>query len=119
MVNSKKTETLSLIESMESGNFYSSSGVELKKVKHNKEKLVVEIEPNKAVNYEIIFIGYRKNDSQVQVLKRVKGNSASYIFKENDLFVRAKINSDEIKINPYVEGETTQAWTQPVIVGKN
>ena len=40
-------------------------------------------------------------------------------FKENDLFVRAKINSDEIKINPYVEGETTQAWTQPVIVGKN
>ena len=100
MVNSKKTETLSLIESMESGNFYSSSGVELKKVKHNKEKLVVEIEPNKAVNYEIIFIGYRKNDSQVQVLKRVKGYSASYIFKENDLFVRAIINSDEIKINP-------------------
>ncbi len=119
MVNSKKIETLSLIESMESGNFYSSSGVELKKVKHNKEKLVVEIEPNKGVNYEIVFIGYRKDDSQVQVLKRVKGNSADYIFKENDLFVRAKISSDEIKVNPYVEGETTQAWTQPVIVGKN
>ena len=119
MVNSKKIETLSLIESMESGNFYSSSGVELKKVKHNKEKLVVEIEPNKGVNYEIFFIGYRKDDSQVQVLKRVKGNSADYIFKENDLFVRAKISSDEIKVNPYVEGETTQAWTQPVIVRKN
>ena len=119
MVNSKKIETLSLIESMESGNFYSSSGVELKKVKHNKEKLVVEIEPNKGVNYEIVFIGYRKDDSQVQVLKRVKGNSADYIFKENDLFVRAKISSDEIKVNPYVEGETTQAWTQPVIVRKN
>ncbi|MDC1460233.1 histidinol-phosphatase, partial [Flavobacteriaceae bacterium] len=28
MVNSKKIETLSLIESMESGNFYSSSGIE-------------------------------------------------------------------------------------------
>ena len=119
MVNSNKIETLSLIESMESGNFYSSSGVELKKVKHNKEKLVVEIEPNKGVNYEIVFIGYRKDDSQVQVLKRVKGNSADYIFKENDLFVRAKISSDEIKVNPYVEGETTQAWTQPVIVRKN
>ena len=119
MVNSNKIETLSLIESMESGNFYSSSGVELKKVKHNKEKLFIEIEPNKGVNYEIVFIGYRKDDSQVQVLKRVKGNSADYIFKENDLFVRAKINSDEIKINPYVVGETTQAWTQPVIVEKN
>ncbi|MDB4024714.1 histidinol-phosphatase [Flavobacteriaceae bacterium] len=116
MVNSKKIETLSLIESMESGNFYSSSGIELKKVKRNNKRFVVEVEPNKGVNYEITFIGYRKGDSQVQVLKTVKGNSANYIFNENDLFVRAKISSDEIKTNPYVKGETTQAWTQPVIV---
>ena len=116
MVNSKKIETLSLIESMESGNFYSSSGIELKKVKRNNKRFIVEVEPNKGVNYEITFIGYRKDDSQTQVLKTVKGNSASYIFNENDLFVRAKISSDEIKTNPYVKGETTQAWTQPVIV---
>jgi len=116
MVNSKKIETLSLIESMESGNFYSSSGIELKKVKRNNKRFIVEVEPNKGVNYEITFIGYRKGDSQVQVLKTVKGNSANYIFNENDLFVRAKISSDEIKTNPYVKGETTQAWTQPVIV---
>jgi len=116
MVNSKKIETLSLIESMESGNFYSSSGIELKKVKRNNKRFVVEVEPNKGVNYEITFIGYRKDDSQTQVLKTVKGNSASYIFNENDLFMRAKISSDEIKTNPYVKGETTQAWTQPVIV---
>ena len=96
MVNSKKIETLSLIESMESGNFYSSSGIELKKVKRNNKRFVVEVEPNKGVNYEITFIGYRKGDSQVQVLKTVKGNSANYIFNENDLFVRAKISSDEI-----------------------
>ena len=51
-----------------------------------------------------------------KVLKRVKGNSANYIFNKNDLFVRAKISSDQIKTNPYVIGETTQAWTQPVIV---
>ena len=101
---------------MESGNFYSSSGIELKKVKRNNKRFIVEVEPNKGVNYEITFIGYRKDDSQTQVLKTVKGNSASYIFNENDLFVRAKISSDEIKTNPYVEGETTQAWTQPVIV---
>ena len=116
MVNSKKIETLSLIESMESGNFYSSSGIELKKIKRNNKRFIVEVEPNKGVNYEITFIGYRKGDSQTQVLKTVKGNSASYIFNENDLFMRAKISSDEIKTNPYVKGETTQAWTQPVIV---
>ena len=116
MVNSKEIKTLSLIASMESGNFYSSSGITLKNVKHNNKKYEVEIEPNKGVNYEITFIGYRKGDSQVQVLKRVKGTSANYIFNKNDLFVRAKISSDEIKINPYVRGETNQAWTQPIIV---
>ncbi|MBT5493519.1 MAG: histidinol-phosphatase, partial [Flavobacteriaceae bacterium] len=116
MVNSKEIKTQSLIEAMESGSFYSSSGIELKKVKHNNKRFVVEIEPNKGVDYEISFIGYRKGNSQVQVLKRVKGNSAKYIFNKNDLFVRAKISSDQIKTNPYVIGETTQAWTQPVIV---
>ena len=116
MVNSKEIKTQSLIEAMESGSFYSSSGIELKKIKHNNKRFVVEIEPNKGVDYEISFIGYRKGNSQVQVLKRVKGNSAKYIFNKNDLFVRAKISSDQIKTNPYVIGETTQAWTQPVIV---
>ena len=116
MVNSKEIKTSSLIESMESGNFYSSSGIELKKVKYDNKRFIVEIEPNKGINYEITFIGYRKGQSSVQVLKRVKGTSANYIFNKNDLFVRAKISSDEIKINPYVKGETNQAWTQPIIV---
>ncbi len=118
MVNSKKIETLSLIEAMESGKFYSSSGIELKQVKHNKQKILIEIKPKKEVDYEIIFLGYKKEGSQVEILKTVKGNSANYIFEKNDLFVRVKINSNEIKINPYVKGETTQAWTQPIIVNK-
>ena len=53
--------------------------IELKKVKRNNKRFVVEVDPNKGVNYEITFIGYRKDDSQTQVLKTVKGNSASYI----------------------------------------
>ena len=118
MVNSKKIETLSLIEAMESGKFYSSSGIELKQVKHNKQKILIEIKPKKEVDYEIIFLGYKKEGSQVEILKTVKGNSANYTFEKNDLFVRVKINSNEIKINPYVKGETTQAWTQPIIVNK-
>jgi hypothetical protein len=116
MVNSKKIEDLSLIEAMESGNFYSSSGIKLKTVKHTKQKLFVEIIPKQDVNYQIIFMGYKKESSQVEVLKTVKGTLAEYYFQENDLFVRAKIISDEIKKNPYVIGETTQAWTQPIVV---
>ena len=116
MVNTNMIETVSLIESMESGDFYSSSGIYLNKVINDKEKLKIEIEPKEGVGYEIVFYGYRKEGFQVEELKRVNGHSGEYIFNENDLFVRAKINSDEIKKNPYVEGETTQAWTQPIIV---
>jgi hypothetical protein len=116
MVDSEKIETSSLIKAMELGNFYSSSGIELKTLRHDDKKLSVEINSKKHVNYEIIFIGYKKNKTQVEVLKTVEGNSANYLFEEDDLFVRAKINSNEKKTNPYKKGETTQAWTQPIIL---
>lgn len=116
MVNSQKIEIASLIEAMETGDFYSSSGVILKKVYHNKEKLFIEIEPKEGIVYEIIFMGYRKGGHNIEEFKRVKGTSSDYTFQENDLFVRAKINSNDLKENPYRVGETKQAWVQPVVV---
>jgi len=116
MVNSQKLDTESLINAMETGQFYSSSGVVLKTVYSDNKKLSLEIEPKKGIIYEIIFIGYRKGSLNIEELKRVKGNSSSYTFDEDDLFVRAKINSTDLKEYPYRLGETKQAWVQPVIV---
>ena len=116
MVNSKKLDTESLINAMEAGDFYSSSGVMLKQVFQDKEKLFIEVEPKQGIDYEIVFMGYRKGSYSIEELKRVKGNSSSYTFQENDLFVRAKINSTDLKENPPNLGETKQAWVQPVIV---
>ena len=116
MVNSQKLDTESLINAMELGDFYSSSGVMLKQVFRNKEKFFIEVEPKKGIDYEIIFMGYRKGSYNIEVLKRVKGNSSNYTFQEDDLFVRAKINSTDLKENPPRLGETKQAWVQPVIV---
>jgi hypothetical protein len=116
MVNSQKLDTESLINAMEAGDFYSSSGVILKQVFQNKEKLFIEVEPKEGIDYEIIFMGYRKGSYNIEVLKRVKDNSSSYTFQEDDLFVRAKINSTDLKENPPRLGETKQAWVQPVIV---
>ena len=116
MVNSKKLDTESLINAMEAGDFYSSSGVMLKQVFRDKEKLFIEVEPKQGIDYEIVFMGYRKGSYSIEELKRVKGNSSSYTFQENDLFVRAKINSTDLKENPPNLGETKQAWVQPVIV---
>ena len=116
MVNSKKLETNSLIEALESGDFYSSSGIEIKKLISDESKIYVEINPENNIDYEIIFIGYQNNSSHVSELKIVYDTSAEYNFTENDLFVRVKVNSNEIKTNPNVIGETTQAWTQPFLV---
>lgn len=116
MVNSQKLETSSLINSMEAGNFYSSSGILLKKVYNNNKKIFVEVKPEKGIVYEIIFMGYREGSYNVEELKRVTGTSSSYTFQENDIFVRVKIKSNDFIKNATRLGETKQAWTQPVIV---
>ena len=116
MVNSKKLDPASLIEAMEAGDFYSSSGISLKKVNATKKKISIEVDSKKDVAYEIIFMGYREGSENMEELKRVKGTAAEYVFEKNDLIVRAKINSNVLKENPYLKGELEQAWTQPIIV---
>ena len=96
MVNSSKIETSSLINAMESGEFYSSSGVSLKKVYKNNSKILIEIDPEQGVEYETIFMGLREGSFEIEELKIVKGIFSEYTFHEKDLFVRAKINSNEL-----------------------
>tara|TARA_B110000305_G_scaffold239827_1_gene308677 strand:- start:1160 stop:2329 length:1170 start_codon:yes stop_codon:yes gene_type:complete len=116
MVNSEKIEISSLIEAMESGDFYSSSGIFLKKVYNTESEFFIEMVPKKGIEYETIFMGYREGSYEVEELKRVKGNFSKYTFQKNDLFVRAKIRSNELIVNPVIAGETMQAWVQPIVV---
>ena len=119
MVNSQKIETSSLINAMESGDFYSSSGVTLKKVFKNKSKILIEIEAKDGVEYETTFMGYRKGSYEIEELRTVKGSFAQYTFQDKDLFVRAKINSNDLVLNSVIPGETKQAWVQPFIIKTN
>ena len=119
MVNSEALNTTTIIDALEDGDFYATSGINLKSVFYTKRKLVVEIDSKLGVDYEIVFFGYQKGGDHVVELKRVEGKSAIYMFKKDDLFVRAKINSNQKITNPYREGETAQAWTQPVFIKKN
>jgi len=115
MVNSKKLNPKNLIIAMENGDFYSSTGIYLKTIFANKHKLFIEINPEENTNYEIIFMGYKKGSNEVVQLKKVQGTSASYYYKKDDIFIRARINSDAKKENPYKPHETKKAWTQPFI----
>ena len=116
MVNSKKLETSSLIEAMEKGDFYASTGITIKKYVVTKNQIRVEVEPEQGVHYEILFLGYKDGGEAVEILERIKDTKGSYTFQDNDLFVRVKITSDALKESPPNTQETKQAWTQPFLV---
>ena len=127
----------SLIAAMEAGDFYASTGVRLKDVRFAGGALWLEIEPEAGVTYVTQFIGTRKNYDRSStpvsakdgkplpvtrryssdigtVLAEVKGTSARYALKGDELYVRAKIVSSKPQTNPTVPGEVETAWTQPV-----
>ena len=116
MINSKKLETSSLIEAMEKGDFYASTGIRIKKYVVTKNQIRVEVEPEQGVHYEILFLGYKDGGEAVEILERIEDTKGSYTFQDNDLFVRVKITSDALKESPPNTQETKQAWTQPFLV---
>ena len=127
---------------MEEGDFYASSGVTLDDVKRSPTGLAVEIHGEPGVSYTTQFIGTRTGFNQTSqviaqptdevpprrtlphrryskevgaVLAEVKGTRASYTFKGDEIYVRAKIASSKPKENGSVAGEFETAWVQPVV----
>ena len=116
MVNSKKLDTKNIISAMESGDFYSSTGVHLKKLSYDKKKISLIVDSEPGINYKIIFLGYQINSEEVVELKNVQGTSATYNYQKEDIFVRVRITSDAKKNNPILDNETKKAWTQPFLL---
>jgi hypothetical protein len=127
-----------LIEALERGDFYASSGVTLKDVRREKNRLTVQIAAEPGVTYRTQFIGTRRGfktdnepfrnaagdmlrvthrygDDIGEVLGQVDGPVASYELTGDELYVRAKVTSSKRKENPYAKDETEAAWVQPVI----
>ena len=116
MVNSKKLDTKNIISAMESGDFYSSTGVHLKKLSYDKKKISLIVDSEPGINYKIIFLGYQINSEEVVELKNVQGPSATYNYQKEDIFVRVRITSNAKKNNPILDNETKKAWTQPFLL---
>lgn len=115
MVKADKLDAAVLIEAMEKGDFYSTTGVELKEVQFEKRKLKVSVQPEEGVKYTIQVWGGIKEKEKGVLLKEVKGTSLTYKKKRNQLFIRAKVISSKIQENPFAEGDMETAWTQPVM----
>ena len=141
MVKANELNTAKLIDSMNRGDFYSSSGVTLDLIEtaasSGKKQLRIKIAPVSGVKYTTQFIGTRKNynkkatarldssgkpvratkvysDDVGIVLKTVEGENPSYTADGDELFVRAVITSDRPHPNPSFKNQKEQAWTQPV-----
>lgn len=137
MVKTSHLTPESIIRAMEAGDFYASTGVKLRTLSFNGRAFHVSVEPEEGVSYTIQFIGtlsgYDPTSKSVvdangleihatklyspdigKVLDEVKGDYATYVLRQKEIYVRAKIISTKPKVNPYVPGEVEVAWTQPV-----
>ncbi|MCO6044175.1 hypothetical protein NG895_09670 [Aeoliella sp. ICT_H6.2] len=125
-----------LIESLEHGRFYASSGVKLKRIATDHDGLQVEVDAVPGETYTIEFVGtrsstdlvgqpitgddgevrhvtHRYSDGIGEVLKKVEGTSARYDFEGDEYYVRARITSSALHPNPSDVGDHQQAWVQP------
>lgn len=134
MVRAKTLTPEALIEAMEKGDFYASTGVTLRGIHFENGTLTIAIKPKLGVKYRTQFIGtprnYDKsvtthpaNDGRViheyskdigKVFAEVDGTNVSYKLTGNELYVRAKIISSAKHPNPFAQGDLEMAWTQPV-----
>ena len=140
MVRARGLEAGWLIDAMERGDFYASSGVVLEDVHYapRARELTVTVDPQEGAEYTVTFIGTREgyddtseailddsgNELSVitrrysadvgQVLEVVRGTEATYRLAGNELYVRARVDSTQPPENPGYPDQVQQAWTQPV-----
>lgn len=140
MVRADRLTPDTLVAAMQRGDFYASTGVSLAEVERGERTLAVEVQPEAGVDYLIEFIGTRRGTdlkgkaaakataegqgrTSLQyserigtVLKTVRGTSARYEARGDELYVRARVTSSKPHPNPFKAGDTEMAWTQPVAI---
>jgi hypothetical protein len=101
-VQAATLEPRALVESLEQGRFYASTGVVLKTLEASARELRVAVEATAFSKYRIQFIG-----RSGRVLREIAGDEARYAFSGDEGYVRAKV----------FESNGAVAWTQPVGAG--
>ncbi len=139
MVRSDRLQPDALLNAMNNGDFYFSSGVTLSDLQFDvaKNQLSLVIEPTAGVTYQTQFIGTKKGfekSSQPrlaadgkpikatrvyskdigQVLATDDSLTPSYTLTGDELYVRAVVTSTADPVDPSFKNQKQQAWTQPV-----
>ncbi|HJR65585.1 MAG TPA: hypothetical protein VJ802_04095 [Gemmatimonadaceae bacterium] len=135
MVRASTLAADSLMRAMARGDFYASTGVTLSELRRQGQRLTVAITGAAGVSYTTQFIGTRRGYDTTSVarhdsagtpitrhysnevgavLSEVRGTSASYTMRGDEVYVRVRVVSTKPKANPSYAGEMEMAWTQPV-----
>jgi hypothetical protein len=101
VVRAPRLERRAILEAMERGDFYASTGVTLAEYQATATSITVKVAPTAFSKYRIQFIG-----AGGRVLREVADVSATYTFTGDEGYVRAKV----------LESNGTVAWCQPVMV---
>jgi hypothetical protein len=101
-VRSPRLEARALVDALERGEFYSSTGVEFRSIESTKTGMTLSVAEQPSSRYRIQFIGRHG-----RVLSETITATASYTFKGDEGYVRAKV----------IESNGKLAWVQPVPVG--
>ena len=101
VVRSARLEPRAILEAMERGDFYASTGVVLSDVQSTPGSLSVNVTVESTSKYRIQFIG-----KGGRLLREVTEPKATYTFAGDEGYVRAKV----------LESNGRAAWAQPVLV---
>lgn len=141
MVRAPRLTPDTISAAMKRGDFYNSTGVTLRTLEQTNQSMKIEVIAEPGVQYRIEFIGTRRSANLVgspvekpdgdatpgrmslkysseigEVLKIVDGPIAEYAPKGDELYVRVRVTSTKPHPNPFAEGDTEMAWTQPLVI---
>jgi hypothetical protein len=99
VVRAERLAPRPIVEALERGSFYASTGVELRDYEVSDTSITITIREQAFSKYRVHFIG-----SNGRILKETTSSPASYTFTGDERYVRAKILDSNGRV----------AWTQPV-----
>ncbi|HXI14563.1 MAG TPA: CehA/McbA family metallohydrolase [Thermoanaerobaculia bacterium] len=103
VVRAARLDAATLMAAMEKGDFYASTGVELRDYTAAKDAITIDIRVSGETRYTTRYIG-----SKGKVLQESTTNPSVYRFRGNEGYVRASVT----------DSNGAKAWTQPVLLPK-
>ena len=117
MARSAELTPDAITTAMLKGDFYSSTGITLKKVAFDEvdRSFTIEVDAEPGIHYTISFVGSTADESG-KVFQTLEDSKGVYNMNGNELFVRAVVSCDAPVVCAYDEYSdiTPKAWTQPV-----